>query len=130
MPVHLGTAIRDLSFLFLQLFRLLRQPGRRGSDLLGLLLHFGLAAFELGRAVQQRLFHLADAALPFDQLLPERGHRQAMFISGDAHSQILLQHALRFGLDVLPGGFEVFTALAGVTVNLGELFAQLLACPQ
>ncbi len=53
-----------------------------------------------------------------------------MFITSHAQGQILLKYAFRFGLDVLPGRFEVLAALASVTVDFGKMFAQLFARPQ
>ena len=130
MPVHFRPPFGHLTFLFLQLLGLPLQPGRGGRDLLGLFLDLGLPALQLGRAVQQRLLHFADAALPVDQLLAEGGHGQAMFVAGHVQGEFLLAHALGLGLDVLTGGFEVVAALAGVAVDLGQMLAQLLARPQ
>ena len=127
MAVHLRTAFGHLPFLLLQLLGLLRQPGRRGCDLTGLLLYLRLSPLQLRRAVQQRLLHLADAALPLDQLLPEGGDRQPMLVAGHVQGQFLLAHALDLRLDVLPGGLQVVAALAGVAVDLGQMLAQLLA---
>ena len=49
-------ALGHLAFLLLQLLGLLRQPGRRGRDLLGLFLDLGLPPLQLGRACSSACF--------------------------------------------------------------------------
>ena len=127
MPVDLAAALGHLTFLALERFRL---EGEAGADVLHLaraLGEVGLAEFELRVVGLERVAHLADAALPLDELLAERRHGEAVFVAGHLQREVLLADALLLGLHVPPRRFEFAAGLAGVAVDLAELFAELFA---
>lgn len=78
MPLDFTTLSGDLAFLHGQLHRLLRQLLGRGIDLLRGRFDLRLLPFEARAVVGQRLPHVGDTALPFEQLLAEPGHGEAM----------------------------------------------------
>src|SRR5689334_5781628 len=90
MPLNFLTALHDDTLLGLELFRLLGQPGRRGIDLAGLLVHLGLASFQACLAVSQRTPQLGELALPLDELLTKGCNSEAMLFTVPVQGLLLL----------------------------------------
>src|SRR5260370_12927700 len=129
MPVHFAALLGDLSFFLFQLLRLLSQPGRRGRDLLGLGVDLRLPPIELVFTAHQGLLHLADLALPFDQLLAEGGDGEAVLVAGRVQGLFLLAGAPPLGLHRPPPPFPVLGPPAALAVDYAVALPHLLSAP-
>jgi hypothetical protein len=116
VPVHLLAALGDGAFLFLQILGLLRQPGGCGIGGASGLGDFRLAALQARLVVGHRALQVGDLALPGDELLPEAGHRQPVFLAGAVQGEDLLPHAIGLFLDLAPQPLQVGVLVAGELV--------------
>ena len=127
MAFHLAALHGHHPFLLADFLGLPGELSGSFVHLPGLLGHLRLTTFELRRSLRQGALELGDMPLPFDQLLTEAGHGEMMFVAGPQQSGLLLPELFALGADLDAQRFEVFLALTGVGVNLGELLAQLAA---
>ena len=100
----------------LKFFRLLCQLCRTGVELARLFIDLRLAALQTRLAVGQRMPHLGELSLPFDELLAEGGDGQAVLGPGPLDGGPLAPQPLGLGLDLGSQPFQVVLTLAGVGV--------------
>src|SRR6185437_15984791 len=127
MTIHFVATDDHELFLMMQLLGLLSQSRRRVGDLLRLLVDLRGPSFQTRLVQVQGLLEIGETSLPLNNLLAESRRRQTMLVAGNVQIQFLLTHALNFGLEIATYNLQIATALADIAVNLGEMFAQLLA---
>ncbi len=127
MARHHVVLLGHLALDCLQLLGLLGQFLTDDGNLLRPLLDLGLTPVEPRFGMQESLAHLREMSLPLHQFLPERRDGKPVSIADAVHLQFFLPDALGLIVKLLARGFQVFASLTGEGMQLGQLFAQLLA---
>src|SRR5205807_5599381 len=110
MPLHLGALFLDDALLLLKFFRLLCQLCRTGVELARLFIDLRLAALQTRLAVGQRVPHLGELSLPFDELLAEGGDGQTMLFAGAVQARLLLADLLGLELNLRAEALDILLA--------------------
>jgi hypothetical protein len=125
---HFVTALGYSPLLFLDLLGLFGESGGGGVDLPGRFVDLGLATLEPGFSLQERSLHFRKLALVINELLAEGGHGQALILASFVQGDFLLPEMLGFEPNLGANVLQIILSLMGISVKLGEVFAQLLAC--
>ncbi len=127
VAIHFLATVAHLALLLLKRLGLARQAFGRGVDLLDLFRDLHLAPLQPRFIAREHALHVADLALPVDELLAEAGHREPVLVLALAQRLLLLLQAIHVKLHPATQALQLVLALLDVLVHLGEVIAELFA---